>query len=253
MISKKLIMTSAFAVSVFVLLFSFQNCSNQLKVDSSSSNQTATLNTKKSISRNLDIGTICSYKNYGSGCPDGWICPAEPLLPATTQIGAWYSLYFYDQSHVSSDFFHWNMWTRYAPLLSKFGPTKSDGSRDFYGYDAGDVIQQQYACFKKAGLSYLVLDNTNFIGNDSGKIEENVRKVFANLNSDISIAMALGAPLWSDDKVNGVELKGNKSLRKALMDSEASTVFNDYSKKQNYKKWAIIHVTCKDVKITLLF
>lgn len=225
------------AGTLSVLLFSFQNCSNRWLTDASTSSVTSTQNPNESYTRTLDVNQVCSYKEYGTSCPEGWICPNQPLLPKATKVGAWYSLYFYDQSQNTSDFAHWNMWTRYAPLLSKFGPTKPDGSKDFYGYDSGDVIAQQYPCLKRAGINYLVLDNTNFIGNDAGKIEENARKVFANLNPDISIAMALGAPLWSNDKINGISLEGNRAYRKTVMDSEADKVFNEYVSKPNYMKW----------------
>lgn len=50
--------------------------------------------------------------------------------------------------------------------------------KDFYGYDAGDVIAQQYPCFKRAGINYLILDDTNGVDNDDKKIDQNAQKVF---------------------------------------------------------------------------
>ncbi len=221
----------AIAGAVSILLLSFQNCSSRWLTETSSSSPLSETLMESHI-KSLDVSQVCTYKEYGSGCPEGWICPSQPLLPPTTQIGAWYSLYFYDQSKSENqNYLVWDQRTRYAPLLSKFGPTKPDGTKDFYGYDAGDVISQQYDCFKRAGINYLILDDTNGVDNDGGRIDQNAQKVFNHLKHDIPISIALGNALWHPS------LNGNRPERQRIMDIEADKIFNEYASKPNYKKW----------------
>ncbi len=144
---------------------------------------------------------------------EGWICMSEPLLPRDTIVGAWYSIYFYAKNGSDPD--HWSDWTRYQPELGY--------------YDSGDVITKQYPYLKRAGVNYLLLDNTNGWFNDGGRIIRNAKKVINNLPSDIPVAMAGGFPLWN--------AQWNANERVTQMQGEADLLWSELAQKPNYLKW----------------
>lgn len=138
---------------------------------------------------------------------------SNPLLPKDTVVGAWYTIYWYQKNSGGPD--HWSEWTRYKPELGY--------------YDSGDIIPQQYPLFKRAGIDYLLLDNTNGWGNDGGLIAQNAKKVFDKLPHDIPVALASGFPLW-----NG---QGSAEKRLSDMNTEASIIWNEMAQRPNHLKW----------------
>jgi hypothetical protein len=187
----------------------FQNCSPSFKAVDTSNETTnprqSPLFHTQSETTTLPVRT-CDPKL-------GWICMSNPLLPKDTAVGAWYSIYWYQKNGSSPD--HWAEWTRYKPELGY--------------YDSGDIIPQQYPLLKRAGIDYLLLDNTNGWGNDGGLIAQNAKKVFDKMPHDIPVALASGFPLWN----------GQASAEKRVIDMqiEADLIWNELAQRPNHLKW----------------
>ena len=152
-------------------------------------------------------------------CPTGWFCPTTPILSPQTKVGAWYSIYFYKPGETAFD--HWKDWTRYKPTLGY--------------YDSGDVIKQQYPIMKGAGIDYLLLDDTNGLGNDNGEIHANALKVFDSLPVDMPVAIANGAALYNghDGNMNVIP----REQRRIYQQVEADVIMEQFAKRPNYLKW----------------
>lgn len=89
-------------------------------------------------------------------------CPRAAFADEThPQVGLWLSVWWTkdDQFH------HWANCTRLP-----------SGGR----YTAGDpaVIARQFAQFRDIGIDFLILDDTNNVGNDAGRINDNIRAWF---------------------------------------------------------------------------
>ena len=201
-----------FFVGAFCIVssvFLFQNCGRGFQTlgDSASlgSNSIPLSNFREN-----QVASVSSEQNCDPSA--GWICMDQPLLAKDTLIGAWYAIYFYTRGASPID--HWAE-TRYRPELGY--------------YESGDVMAQQYPYLKRAGIDYLLLDHTNGWGNDLGRITENAKKVFANLPSDMPVAIANGAPLWNST--------GSREQRGKDMQVEADLIFNELMQKPNYLKW----------------
>lgn len=118
-------------------------------------------------------------------CPSGWICPANAILPTSTNVGAWFTMYWHSPSTPGIGS-HWDAWTRYDPVAGR--------------YSSGDPTTQrrEIAEMKAAGIDYMLLDDTNGINNDGGAIDANIRNLFTTMqglpaSQRVPIAFALGA------------------------------------------------------------
>ncbi len=195
-----------------ILIIFFQNCetssfsinSNHSDTKGLGANNQANLNP---VAYTLSSGFVTPVED--ALCPVGWICPEQPILPKTTLVGAWYSLYFYEIGSNPVD--HWSLeGFRYKPLLGR--------------YNSADVIAQQYPLMKNAGINYLLLDDTNGVGNDGGQIQANAVKIFNSLPHDMPIAMAGGYGLW-----------GKHSEQD--QNTEAQHFWDHFGQKPNYLQW----------------
>ena len=162
---------------------------------------------------------LLSAASAQAACPAGWICPKVPILPPQTKVGAWYSIYFYKPG--ATQFDHWKDWTRYKPMLGY--------------YDSGDVIKAQYPIMKAAGIDYLLLDDTNGLGNDNGEIHANALKVFDDLPADLPVAIANGAALYNayDGNMNFI----SREQRRIYQKNEADIIMDQFARRSNYLKW----------------
>ena len=176
---------------------------------------------KKNLLKATFFGTLMMFaSSTNAACPSGWICPTNPILSPQTKVGAWYSIYFYKPG--TTPFEHWKDWgVRYKPTLGF--------------YDSGDVIKEQYPIMKAAGLDYLLLDDTNGLGNDGGEIHQNALKVFDTLPADLPVAIANGAALYNshDGNMNFIP----REQRRIYQQIEADVIMEQFAKRPNYLKW----------------
>src|SRR5580700_10796425 len=82
-------------------------------------------------------------------------------VTARTSFGLWYTAWWTHDDRYQ----HWSHCHR-LPLRGK--------------YTAGDpaVIAAHYAQFRDLGVDFLIMDDTNFVGNDGGRINDNIRAWF---------------------------------------------------------------------------
>ena len=160
----------------------------------------------------LFVVSITSFRASASSvCPSGWVCPATPVY--TSDIGAWYSLYWLKPESPIS---HWKDWARYKPL------------QGHYTIGEAHTVSAHFSAMKGAGIDFLIFDHTNGIGNDAGTIEQNARNVVANnaklpATYQLQISVALGYGLW-----------GAKSVE--AQNSEAEHIWKNYVEDPHYKK-----------------
>ena len=150
-----------------------------------------------------------------TNCPAGWVCPSPSILNPATKVGAWYTLWWQKPGTPFGS--HWAEWSRYQPVLGY--------------YDSGDAgtLTAEFSTMKSAGIDYLLLDDTNGIGNDSGEIEKNVQSLFT-FNDQRSIADRIPAAL-----VIGYALWGAHSLDAQAVD--AQYVWEHYAQRPSYFIW----------------
>lgn len=208
------------------LLLGFQNCSQSfIAADSvvGLSNLASQVDPLKNQSSLALASNGTALNTYAEPCdPEkGWICMSVPLLPQETTVGAWYSVYWYAKGGPID---HWADWTRYEPTLGY--------------YDSGDIIKKQEPYFERAGINYLILDNTNGWGNDNGQIMANIRQVFDQLDHKYPVALAGGAPLWVAGPGEGSKSPQDvKAARSQAMRAEADTTLYEVAQRPNYLKW----------------
>jgi hypothetical protein len=102
----------------------------------------------------------------------GAVCAGAPGLPASDagtdalqslrpQIGLWYTVWWTNDDQ----FHHWEN-CHVFPARGR--------------YSAGDpaVIAADYAQFRDLGVDFLIMDDTNGVGNDGGRINDNIRAWF---------------------------------------------------------------------------
>lgn len=157
------------------------------------------------------VAATATTKNTTKNCPEGWVCPATPIY--TSQIGAWYHLYW---NKPGTQMSHWSEWTRYKPLQGY--------------YSAGDpaTISAHFTEMKSAGIEYVIFDHTNGIGNDAGTIEANGQSVLATNSrlgegAQLKISVAIGYGLW-----------GAKSLE--AHNAETEHIMKNYVQSPQYMK-----------------
>ncbi len=152
----------------------------------------------------VDSGTAdAGSKDAGtaSTCPAGWVCPKTPLLKS--QIGAWYSLNYKQNSGVPTCPANWAE-SRYRPV------------RGYYDTSSAATVDQHFAEMRKAGIDFLVLDFTNGISPDPAvshiyKSGETVMQ--RNLDPAAPVrmpfALAIGAQLWAHRSSSGQDNEAN--------------------------------------------
>src|SRR5437879_5434231 len=103
----------------------------------------------------LLVGSLCATWPGSAGEPK----PDEALL--RPQLGLWYTVWWTKDDQ----FGHWANCHRF-PARGR--------------YSSGDpaVIAAHYAQFRDLGVDFLILDDTNGVGNDGGRINENIRAWF---------------------------------------------------------------------------
>jgi hypothetical protein len=94
----------------------------------------------------------------------GWA--VETRTPARPQFGLWYTAWW----TADDQFHHWSNCHR-LPARGR--------------YTAGDpaVIRAHYAVFRDLGVDFLIMDDTNSVGNDGGRINDNIRAWFDFMDS----------------------------------------------------------------------
>ncbi|MBB6670200.1 hypothetical protein [Cohnella nanjingensis] len=132
----------------------------------------------------------------------------------TSQIGIWYTVWWDDKPPYGS---HWSDWTRYRPLLGDY----SSGNED--------AIRAHMQWMKKAGIDFVILDDTNGHGNDNGNIAEHIDQVFRVVESmpagtAPSLALAIGYAEWARNDIREQQ-------------AEADLVFDRYAQSPVYYQW----------------
>jgi hypothetical protein len=112
----------------------------------------------------------------------------EPTRATRPQFGLWYTAWW----TADDQFHHWQNCHR-LPVRGR--------------YTAGDpaVIKAHYAAFRDLGVDFLIMDDTNGVGNDAGRIRDNIRAWFDFMDSQpaakrIPICIASGGEMRSGGK-----------------------------------------------------
>ena len=115
-----------------------------------------------------------------------WAAEANP--PARPKFGLWYTAWW----TADDQFKHWNNCHR-LPSRGR--------------YSAGDpaVIKAHYAAFRDLGVDFLIMDDTNGVRNDGGRINDNIRAWFDFMDTQsvanrIPICVGSGGEMRSGGK-----------------------------------------------------
>ena len=109
----------------------------------------------------------------------------------TSAVGMWYTVWW--DAEGGRYYSHWTDWSRTKPVEDGF-------------YSSGDLakLEKDFKYFKKIGIDFLILDDTNGHGNDGGNIARSIDRCFETakkLGETLSpkLCIAGGAPLWASN------------------------------------------------------